>query len=244
MKRILVATAALGAFAVGGSAHAGSFSYTLPGGALVVQPVPSEEYQASFVIPEAFAVADVDLTLHGLSTTGGGLVGLIVLLSYLPPGFDPANPGGPEDVSVVLMSSLSLASTGMPPPPSFVDGDFTFDDEAALPITAITPPAPEALALRLGGTFRPQDGALGALDGFSSSSIGGVVLPGGTFPTPGGVWLLTIRSVSNDVGATVGELEGATLTLTVPEPGAVAMTLAGFSVLGASRRRERRVSCA
>jgi hypothetical protein len=243
MKRILVASAALGAFALGSSAHAGSFSYTLPGGALVVQPLPSEEYQASFVIPEAFPVGDADLTLHGLSTTGGGLVELIVLLSYLPPGFDPANPGGPQDTSVVLMSSLSLASTGMPPPATFVDGDFSFDDEAALPITAITPPTPDALALRLGGTFRPQGGALGALDGFSASSIGGVVLPGGTFPTPAGAWLLTIRSVSTDVGATVGEFDGATLTLTVPEPGNVVMVGVGFAVLRASRRR-RQASCA
>jgi hypothetical protein len=246
MKRVLVALVALVTFGCG-AVQAAVLSYTLPGSALVVQPTAlTEEYQSSFVIPDAFAVQDVNLTLHGLKATGGGLVSLIFLLSYVPTGFDPFDPGAPLDTTVVLMNGLSLGSSGNPPPPSFVDGDFTFDDEAALSITAITPATPEALALRSGGTFRPEADPLSDLDGLSSKSLGGITVAGGTFPTPGGAWLLTIRSVSTNIGATVGEFESATLTLTgtpdvtpVPEPSTWATMLLGFAGMGVWMQRRR-----
>jgi hypothetical protein len=229
--------------AAGGGARAAVFEYSLPGGPLVVQPIgPTEEFQASFAIPETFIVQDVNLTLHNFSTTGG-LVSLIFLLSYLPQGFNPNDPSAPDDTTVVLAQSLSLVSSGNPPPPSMVNGTFTFDDEALLPITAITPFTPEALALREGGTFRPQ-GTLSTLDGFSAASFGGLTLASGTFPTSDGAWVLTIRSISSNVGATAGEFESATLTLTgalaVPAPAGWAMMPVWLLAAAALTRRATR----
>ena len=194
MKNMLAAGAAFLALATGGGAHAATFAYNGAGGGLPDRV----DFQSTITVGDGFSVKDVDLTLVGLSHTFWA--DLDIFLSH----------GG---VTVKLADENGSSSDP--------NGDFTFDDEAAVGVGSIS---------TAGGSFRPLE-ALSAFDGLSSA----------------GDWTLRIF---DDAGADAGSLGSWKLSLTgdaggeVPEPATWAMMLMGFGGLGARLSRRRAVCAA
>jgi subtilisin-like proprotein convertase family protein len=187
---MLAAGAAFLALTIGGGAHAATLAYDGAGGALPDRV----DFQSTLTVGDAFSVQDVDLTLVRL--THSFWADLDIYLSH----------GG---VTVRLTDDNGGSSDP--------NGDFTFDDEAALGVGAVN---------TTGGIFRPLN-ALSAFDGLSSA----------------GDWTLRIFDDANaDAGALTGwklSLAGAPTPGGVPEPATWAMMLMGFGGLGAVLRRRR-----
>jgi subtilisin-like proprotein convertase family protein len=195
VKRVLVASAALLALAFGGAANAATFTFSGSGGALPDRV----DFSNTLAVGQDFVLQDVDLTLNGLTHTYWG--DLDIFLSHAG-----------VDVMVHDEQGASLDP----------NGTFTFDDDVAIPHTALN---------AAGGVFQPLH-PLSAFDGLSSA----------------GNWTLRIY---DDAAADAGAFQGWTLTLTgnvvgegagVPEPAAWAMMLLGFFGLGSMVRASRRRS--
>ena len=186
MKRSLVVAAALLATTIAGTASASVFTYNGSGGVL-----PDGLFSTVISVPDIFSITDVNITLNGLTHTYFN--DLYVVLAH-----------GADEVIL-----FKQQGTGADP-----NGSFTFDDEAANPVSAIT---------IAGGSFRPFQ-PLSNFDGASST----------------GSW--TLRFEDAGPGDT-GNLGSWTLSLSspaIPEPATWAMMILGFGGVGATMRAIRR----
>jgi subtilisin-like proprotein convertase family protein len=192
MRKLLAATAAAAVLGAAGSASAAVFVFNGAGGPINDLATISTNVN----VAPTFTVQDVNVTIQDLFHTYWSDVD--IFLSH-------------GATTVQLHENQGNSSDP--------NGDFTFDDEAASPHTALN---------TSGGAFQPLN-ALSAFDGLSSS----------------GVWTLTI---GDDVGNDVGSYAGWTLSLTgesvgaVPEPATWALMILGFGGAGAMVRRRRTVS--
>ncbi|MEW5684436.1 MAG: PEPxxWA-CTERM sorting domain-containing protein [Pseudomonadota bacterium] len=188
MKHLSATAAAIATLAFAGSA--GAATYVGAGG-----PLPDlVVFNSGIVVSDTFQVSDVNVTLEGLQHTFWADLDI-----YLING----------DISIALVNEAGGSSDP--------NGDFTFDDQAALDLTSLN---------TTGGVFRPLE-ALSAFNGRSAA----------------GTW--TLRIV-DDAGADAGQLGAWKLTLSgapspggVPEPSTWAMMIAGFGLAGAAMRRRR-----
>lgn len=186
MKKVFVAAAAFAAMAFGGAAQAA----TVYSGAGVGIPDVSTNV-TNINVGDNFTLNDVNVTLTGLTHTFWG--DLDISLTH-------------NGVTVWLTRDNGGSSDP--------NGNFTFDDQALTPVSALG---------AAGGVFQSQD-LLSAFNGMSAA----------------GLWTLT---VIDDAGADVGSLRGWELSLggsAVPEPATWAMMIIGFGAAGSMVRASRR----
>ena len=188
MKKVLVAAVALAAVMFGGSAQAASFS-----GAGFAIPDPGT-ISSTFTVGGAdVSLSDVNVTLFGLSHTFWDDLHISVSHGGKTVWLTTKN-GGRADPS----------------------GDYTFDDQALTPVTA----------LGVGGGLFQSEELLSAFNGMSLL----------------GDWTLTI---TDDFAFDSGNLQSWGITVdgvssAVPEPATWAMMIIGFGAVGSMVRSSRR----
>ena len=183
--------AALALAASATPAAAAVYTYTGSGGALL----DLSTFTSTIAVTDDFVIQDVDFTLNDLNH------------SWL------------QDLRIELVrnGATGVVAADGDGIGGGADGDFTFDDEASLPIQALS---------GSGGTYRPRN-SLSAFDGGSAT----------------GSWQLRISDLADGDTGTLGSwtltLTGSTVEGPVPEPGTWAMLILGFGAVGGAMRRRR-----
>jgi subtilisin-like proprotein convertase family protein len=188
IRKAMIGCVAMGAALAAAPAAAATFTYNGSGGNLP----DLVDFRSNIVVADAFTIGDVNLTLNDFSHTFWADLQISLIRNGVETVLIAQNNGGGSDPN----------------------GTFTFDDEAATPVTSVN---------TTGGSFRPFS-PLSAFDGDGSAAT----------------WQLRIL---DQAGLDAGRLGSWTLTLStaaVPEPSTWAMLILGFGLVGGALRSARR----
>ena len=208
--RIITSSVVVLAISALTASFASAALYTTVGGA-IPDNAPAGPLVLSFVVTDPGAVANVNLTLTGLTHTWAG--DIIATLK---------GPGGAPSASIMTRPG-STTPTGVGDSTNF-GGTYRFIDSGA-DMNAALALLPDAGVLA-GGDYKASFGTVSPIQTVSLNTIFGGV-------TAAGTWTL---SISDNAAADTGALGSATLSITVPEP-ATLSAIAGLSLAALRRRR-------
>jgi hypothetical protein len=204
----------------------------LPGqsGGTTITTSPAQFYPITFTVSGAGALTDLNITLNfgtreSTNTTVGGPDDFAGREHTFAGDMDMLLVG-PTGATVFFMSDAGNANN--------LNGTYTFDDEAAAPMSAST----------IGTTDDSVANGSYQVSAYTPTETFFTPAPAGPYGTtlsvfdglnPNGTWALYIM---DDAGGDWGYLNNAQLNITaVPEPGSMLALAAGLALVAARRRR-------